>query len=56
MNHNANGLNVNRSALHSLARREFLFRAGSGFAGTALAWLLARDGFFESPSFGAEAA
>ncbi|HXT59504.1 MAG TPA: DUF1501 domain-containing protein [Pirellulales bacterium] len=56
MNHNANGLNVNRSALHSLARREFLFRAGSGFAGTALAWLLARDGFFESPSFGAEGA
>jgi hypothetical protein len=27
-------------------RREFLWQAGGGFAGTALAWLLARDGFF----------
>jgi hypothetical protein len=28
------------------ARREFLWQAGGGFAGTALAYLLAQDGFF----------
>src|SRR5215468_805566 len=27
-------------------RREFLWEAGGGFVGTALTWLLARDGFF----------
>ncbi len=27
-------------------RREFLWEAGGGFAGTALTWLLAHDGFF----------
>ncbi len=29
-------------------RREFLWQAGGGFVGTALTWLLARDGFFSS--------
>jgi hypothetical protein len=29
-------------------RREFLWQAGGGFAGTALTYLLARDGFFDS--------
>ncbi|HJT36742.1 MAG TPA: DUF1501 domain-containing protein [Pirellulales bacterium] len=29
-------------------RREFLWQAGGGFVGTALTWLLARDGFFRS--------
>src|SRR5262245_1071003 len=28
------------------SRREFLWQAGGGFAGTALAYLLAQDGFF----------
>src|SRR5262245_16415923 len=28
-------------------RREFLWEAGGGFVGTALTWLLARDGFFD---------
>jgi hypothetical protein len=28
------------------SRREFLWQAGGGFAGTALAWLLEREGFF----------
>ncbi|MEX0714749.1 MAG: DUF1501 domain-containing protein [Pirellulales bacterium] len=27
-------------------RREFIWQAGGGFVGTALTWLLARDGFF----------
>jgi hypothetical protein len=27
-------------------RREFLWQAGGGFVGTALTWMLARDGFF----------
>ena len=31
---------------HSRTRREFLWQAGGGFVGTALTWLLARDGFF----------
>jgi hypothetical protein len=30
------------------ARREFLWQAGGGFVGTALAWMLGRDGFFET--------
>lgn len=29
-------------------RREFLWQAGGGFVGTALAWMLDRDGFFAS--------
>jgi hypothetical protein len=35
-------------------RREFLWEAGGGFAGTALTALLAADGFFESPALAAE--
>jgi hypothetical protein len=31
-------------------RREFLWQAGGGFVGTALAWMLARDGFLQSAS------
>src|SRR5437588_3612508 len=31
-------------------RREFLWQAGGGFAGTALTYLLAQDGFFGSPA------
>ncbi len=29
-------------------RREFMWEAGGGFVGTALTWMLARDGFFAS--------
>jgi hypothetical protein len=37
-------------------RREFLWQAGGGFAGTSLAWLLENDGFFRtSPASAAEA-
>ncbi len=35
-------------------RREFLWEAGGGFAGTALAGMLAADGFFASRACGAE--
>lgn len=35
-------------------RREFLWQAGGGFAGTALTGLLAADGFFETPLVAAE--
>src|SRR5688572_9395217 len=35
-------------------RREFLWEAGGGFAGTALTYLLARDGFFGAPLQAAE--
>src|SRR5947209_3949726 len=35
-------------------RREFLWQAGGGFAGTALAYLLAQDGFFPCPAAAAE--
>jgi hypothetical protein len=53
LNQNHSALRVPRSALaHS--RREFLWEAGSGFVGTALTWLLARDGFFDSKALGAE--
>src|SRR5262249_35188646 len=31
-------------------RREFLWQAGGGFAGTALAYLLAQDGFLPPPA------
>ncbi len=34
------------SAFCGRTRREFLWQAGGGFAGTALAYLLAQDGFF----------
>jgi hypothetical protein len=34
------------NAACSRTRREFLWQTGGGFAGTALTWLLARDGFF----------
>jgi len=37
-------------------RREFLWQAGGGFVGTALTYLLARDGFFENPTSPADAA
>ena len=36
-------------------RREFLWEAGGGFVGTALTYLLAQDGFFESAAHAAEA-
>jgi hypothetical protein len=36
-------------------RREFLWQAGGGFVGTALTYLLARDGFFDSKMSAAEA-
>ena len=29
-------------------RREFTWEMGGGFAGTALTWLLAQEGFFSS--------
>ncbi len=32
------------------SRREFIWQAGGGFVGTALAWMLERDGFFASPA------
>src|SRR5437588_5857005 len=32
------------------ARRDFLWQTGGGFAGLALAALLAEDGFFDSPA------
>jgi hypothetical protein len=35
-------------------RREFLWQTGGGFAGTALTYLLARDGFFPCPAAAAE--
>ncbi|MDB5346841.1 MAG: hypothetical protein JWP89_5218 [Schlesneria sp.] len=35
-------------------RREFLWQAGGGFAGTALAGMLQQDGFFNSAARGAE--
>ena len=35
-------------------RREFTWEMGGGFAGTALTWLLARDGFFSSRAYAAE--
>ncbi|HVX10465.1 MAG TPA: DUF1501 domain-containing protein [Pirellulales bacterium] len=34
-------------------RREFIWEAGGGFVGTALAWLLAQDGFFDAQARGA---
>ncbi len=37
-------------------RREFLWQAGGGFAGTALTAMLAQDGFFNTPVFGADSA
>ncbi len=37
-------------------RREFLWQAGGGFAGTALTGLLQRDGFFGTSASGAESA
>lgn len=42
---------VDRSVLPALTpcgrtRREFFWQAGGGFVGTALTWMLARDGFF----------
>src|SRR5260370_42500191 len=37
-------------------RREFLWQAGGGFVGTALTYLLAKDGFFENKTAAAEAA
>jgi len=37
-------------------RREFLWQAGGGFVGTALTYLLAKDGFFENIATAAEAA
>ncbi len=37
-------------------RREFLWQAGGGFAGTALTAMLAQDGFFNTAAFGADAA
>jgi hypothetical protein len=36
-------------------RREFLWQAGGGFAGTALTWLLAQDGFFGGTAQAADA-
>ena len=36
-------------------RREFLWQAGGGFAGTALAGMLAADGFFDTPAVAGEA-
>src|SRR5438309_502069 len=36
-------------------RREFLWQAGGGFAGTALTYLLAQDGFFAGQAAAAEA-
>src|SRR5262249_22859819 len=36
-------------------RREFLWQAGGGFAGTALTYLLARDGFFGAAARAGEA-
>jgi hypothetical protein len=36
-------------------RREFLWQAGGGFVGTALTYLLARDGFFDKQATAAEA-
>ena len=36
-------------------RREFLWEAGAGFTGLALAGLLARDGFFDQRTQAAEA-
>lgn len=35
-------------------RREFLWQAGGGFAGTALTAMLAQDGFFNTSAFGAD--
>src|ERR1700689_4973649 len=37
-------------------RREFLWQAGAGFTGLALAGLLDGDGFFSKPAFGAHKA
>src|SRR5687767_828142 len=37
-------------------RREFLWQAGAGFTGVALAGLLDRDGFFGNKALGATAA
>jgi hypothetical protein len=37
-------------------RREFLWQAGGGFVGTALTYLLARDGYFGAKASAAEAA
>lgn len=37
-------------------RREFLWQTGGGFAGTALAWMLGRDGFLASSARAAELA
>lgn len=37
-------------------RREFLWEAGAGFTGTALAGLLSRDGFFDNPAAAAQPA
>ena len=37
-------------------RREFLWQAGAGFTGVALAGLLDRDGFFGGKALGAPAA
>ncbi|HUY92839.1 MAG TPA: DUF1501 domain-containing protein, partial [Pirellulales bacterium] len=59
MQNNSSGRKQSRSAFripHSefTTRREFLWEAGGGFVGTALAWLLARDGFFASQALGAE--
>src|SRR5438128_1890736 len=36
-------------------RREFLWQAGGGFVGTALTYLLARDGFFAGKARAADA-
>ncbi len=36
-------------------RREFLWQAGGGFAGTALTGMLAADGFFDTPAVAGEA-
>ncbi|TWU12241.1 hypothetical protein CA54_10640 [Symmachiella macrocystis] len=35
-------------------RREFLWQAGGGFAGTALAGMLSADGFFDTPAMAGE--
>ncbi|HEV3237953.1 MAG TPA: DUF1501 domain-containing protein, partial [Gemmataceae bacterium] len=35
-------------------RREFLWQTGGGFAGTALTYLLAQDGFFKNSTYAAE--
>src|SRR5688572_1476178 len=39
----------------NLTRRQLLWQAGCGFFGTALTYMLAKDGFFASRAFGAAA-